>query len=159
MPTVFELFAMANATTRRLNAAIFNPVLPIGERVEYVRKTDASRISESAHQQALIKWWAAVCANYSLPESVLMASQAQGQRTKKNASRLKAEGMRAGQPDLLLAVSRHGSHGLWVEMKTEIGRLTDSQKEFLKMVSEQGYATAVCRGAGPARAVIEKYLA
>ena len=73
-------------------------------------------------------------------------------------ARLKAMGMQTGFPDLFLAVPRKGMHGLFIEMKSETGRLEPSQREMLALLSEQGYATAVCRSLDDFQDVTDNYL-
>ena len=117
--------------------------------------------SESSEQQAVIRWWLVNCDAYKLPERVLMASPGQAARTQKNGRRMKAEGYRAGTPDLFLAVPRKGVPGLFIEMKKRDGRLndlSDEQREQLFALSEQGYRTAVACGAVEACKAITEYL-
>ena len=73
-------------------------------------------------------------------------------------ARLKAMGMQTGFPDLFLAVPSRGMHGLFIEMKSETGRLEPSQREMLALLSEQGYATAICRSLDDFQHVIDSYL-
>ena len=73
-------------------------------------------------------------------------------------ARLKAMGMQTGFPDLFLAVPSRGMHGLFIEMKSETGRLEPSQREMLALLSEQGYATAVCRSLDDFQHVTDRYL-
>lgn len=73
-------------------------------------------------------------------------------------ARLKAMGMQTGFPDLFLAVPSRGMHGLFIEMKSETGRLEPSQREMLALLSEQGYATAVCRSLDEFQHVTDSYL-
>lgn len=113
--------------------------------------------SESATQQGLIRWWSFVCKQYGLPDFALMGFPLQGARTARNGARLKAEGMRAGTPDLFLAVPVGSKPGLWIEMKTPIGTLTPAQKSFRDYLS-RSYAHHVCKGLDEARTVIDRYL-
>ena len=73
-------------------------------------------------------------------------------------ARLKAMGMQTGFPDLFLAVPSRGMHGLFIEMKSETGWLEPSQREMLALLSEQGYATAVCRSLDDFQHVTDSYL-
>lgn len=73
-------------------------------------------------------------------------------------ARLKAMGMQTGFPDLFLAVPSRGMHGLFIEMKSATGRLEPSQREMLALLSEQGYATAVCRSLDDFQHVTDSYL-
>lgn len=113
--------------------------------------------SESHTQQMIMRWWKFACRGYGLPEFALMAFPLQGARTEHNGARMKAEGMRAGTPDMFLALPGPTGGGLWIELKTPLGKLTDSQKEF-KLYLEQHYEHRVVRSFDEARTVIEHYL-
>jgi len=114
---------------------------------------------ESLSQQAVVAWWAAECVLHGLPEKTLKAFPLAGARTKKNGSRLKCEGMRAGTLDMFLGVPRGSWHGLWIEMKAPKGTISPAQKEMLKLELAQGYCTVVCRSTDEAKAAILSYLA
>lgn len=117
--------------------------------------------TESAEQQTVIRWWLFNCDFYKLPERVLMASPGQAARTQRNGRRMKAEGYRAGTPDLFLAVPRRGMPGLFIEMKKSDGsvaNLSDEQREMLCDLSAQGYRIAVACGAAEAIKTIREYL-
>ena len=67
---------------------------------------------------------------------------------------LSREGRRAGVLDVFLpySVLKPGDcinefHGLYIEFKTEKGRLTEEQAEFINYVTSSGYAVAICRSA------------
>ena len=116
--------------------------------------------SESEEQQAVIRWWLVACDSFKLTERVLMASPGQAARTQRNGRRMKAEGYRAGTPDLFLAVPRKGMGGLFIEMKKRDGSvadLSDSQKEMLCDLSTS-YRIAVACGAGQAIQAIKDFL-
>lgn len=82
-----------------------------------------------------------------------------GKRGEREAARLKAQGVKAGVPDLCLPVPRGGYHGLYIEMKRrEHGTVSEHQKKWLKALHEQGYCVSVCRGADEAIRLIEMYL-
>ena len=70
---------------------------------------------------------------------------------------MKNEGMKNGIPDLFLPVARRGYHGLYVEMKTEKGRPTPEQNEFLEFADAQGYLDKVCVGYEEAVETLEWY--
>lgn len=114
---------------------------------------------EHAEQVALMKWWALVHNRYSLSEQLLFAIPNGGERNVLVAAKLKAEGVRAGIPDLFLAVKRSGFGGLFIEMKKpKGGRVSDNQKTMITLLAEQGYKTTVCNGWLEARKQIEDYL-
>lgn len=114
---------------------------------------------EHAEQVNLMQWWALACRGFGIPEALLFAIPNGGQRNIIVASKLKAEGVRAGIPDLFLAVPRRNFHGLFIEMKkAKGGRTSEKQNAALDMLAEQGYTWAVCHGWTEAKKCIEGYL-
>lgn len=81
-----------------------------------------------------------------------------GKRDPVTASRLKAEGARKGVADVFLPVARHGCHGLYLEMKTTDGRLSDEQKEFRDHCAFAGYRFVLCRSWLEAATALQEYL-
>ena len=120
--------------------------------------------SESAEQQAVIRWWATAHLSYSLPEHLLFAVPLQAARTARNGARMKSEGARVGTPDMFLLAARGAFHGAAIEMKRGKshgkpgGKLSDEQREFLADLTAQGYYTAVCYSADDAITTIQNYL-
>lgn len=114
---------------------------------------------EHTEQVTLMKWWQLVHKQFGVSEQLLFAIPNGGQRNVIVASRLKAEGVRAGVPDLFLAVARGDAHGLFIEMKKpKGGRVSGKQYEVMSTLSDQGYQTTVCHGWLDAKATIETYL-
>lgn len=70
-----------------------------------------------------------------------------GHRHKATAGKLKAEGVKAGIPDLFLPVPRpaynghRAYHGMFIELKVGRNSPTDSQELWLRLLAEQGYYT------------------
>lgn len=81
-----------------------------------------------------------------------------GSRNKLEAQNLKAEGVKAGVPDLHLPVPHGSFHGLYVEMKWGKNKTTDNQDWWLEELAQQGYKTEVCYSAEAALIAITKYL-
>lgn len=73
------------------------------------------------------------------------------------AASAKAQGMRAGIPDLSLPVPIGGYHGLYIEMKTEDGRLSDDQKDVTVRLARLGYKVVVAYSQGEAKEAIRSY--
>lgn len=108
-------------------------------------------------QCTLFRWAALESSNH--PElQLLHAIPNGGHRHKAVAGRLKAEGVKAGVPDIFLPVARSGSHGLYIEMKTQNGRLTGSQKDWTEALADQGYRVEICRAWDAAAILIANYL-
>ncbi len=114
--------------------------------------------TEHQEQCAVIQWWALASSTYKLPENLLFAIPNGGQRHVVVAAKLKAEGVRAGAPDLFLAVARGEAHGLFIELKRKKAKATPRQTQFLVMLFTQGYGFGVCQGADEAIETIKLYL-
>lgn len=113
--------------------------------------------SEHAHQVALMQW--ATLARTTRPELEMLAAVPNGgQRHAAVAGKLKAEGVRAGYPDLVLNVPRAGYHGLFIELKSMTGRATPEQRDWLERLQRHGHRAVVCRGWLAAKSELENYL-
>lgn len=116
---------------------------------------------ESNLQQACVTWFRL---QYPQHRMRLFAIPNGGQRSLKAGSKAKAEGMLAGVWDLFLAVP-YGSYdrgtppsGLFIEMKTPKGKLTETQSLF-KTELETDYDFKVCRSFEEFQQAIREYLA
>ena len=116
-------------------------------------------LTESQHQQQVITW----CDHEAPPAIRLKTAQILhipngGHRNKADAGRLKAEGVRAGIPDLFLPVPAGPFHGLWVEMKKQGGRPSHEQVCRLAELRRNGYRAVIAVGWREAVAIISDYL-
>ncbi len=120
-------------------------------------------MSEHTEQAAVFRWaWG----TKKTPGAVLVYPELEllyaipngGKRDKKVAARMKAEGVNPGVPDMCLPVARGGYHSLWIELKTERGRLTAEQKWWLGILEAHGNKALMCRGAAATIKAIEEYL-
>ncbi len=113
---------------------------------------------EEDEQIALFQWAELMSGKY--PELQLMYHiPNEGKRSLATGGRLKAMGLKKGVPDICLPVPRGKYHGLYVEMKREIGgKLTEEQYQWLKDLDKQGYAVTLCHGWRKASVEIETYL-
>ena len=126
------------------------------------------RQDEHELQKACVNWF-----GYQYPhlKDLLIAIPNGGKRHVKTAAKLKAEGVKAGVPDLFLAAPvgykveangrkmiEHLSAGFWIEMKTEKGVVRDSQKKYLNLLPEVGYQAVICRSFEEFKKEIELYL-
>ena len=119
-------------------------------------------MTEHAEQVTVIDWCFAMTRTYpeldlifAIPNGAMLGG---GRLGAIRANALKAEGLRPGVCDLFLPAPRGKWHGMFIEMKTQIGKLSDNQKEFIARVEEQGYYTAVCYGADEAIEQLKFYL-
>lgn len=82
-----------------------------------------------------------------------------GSRHKAEAGRLRAEGVKAGVPDICLPVPRGKCHGLFIELKRQRGgRIAPEQTSWLEELMKQGYSVAICKGWQSATEIILNYL-
>lgn len=155
---------------------------------------ELAKDTEHSQQRALFGWancaalygWraASMPAGYKLetrsgfqqmipvPElALLFAIHNQGHGDRIRGAQAKAEGVKAGVPDVLLPVSRtHAAappyshitetyHGLFIEMKKlKKGVISEDQKDWSIALSEQGYAVSFCKGWIEAANTISGYL-
>lgn len=83
-----------------------------------------------------------------------------GHRVKAVAAKLKAQGVKAGIPDLVLPMARGGYFGLYIEFKATVepAPVSPSQKDCLRRLNAQGYLAIVCRGHFDAMEQLRAYL-
>lgn len=111
--------------------------------------------SETTEQINLFNW--ALRNLDVMPELELMYHVPnEGKRT--NGDILKAAGMKAGVPDVVLPVARKDFHGLYLEMKFGKNKTTKDQERFMELLRQQKYKTVVCYGFEEARKEIRAYL-
>ena len=130
------------------------------------RAPRAPRRHEEHDQQCmLIKWCATFEHKYPALRNIFAIPNAGVAGGARRGGWLRAEGVKAGVPDLLLAWPMNGNNnrlfsmaGLWIEMKTATGRVSPEQKEWHEQLRRSGYAVAVCRSAEEAIETISKYL-
>lgn len=121
-------------------------------------------MSEHDEQAALFEW-AALMSNRPGFEPLrwLFAIPNGGKRDPATAGRLKAEGVKAGVPDVCLPLPRYAAdgtiaHGLFIELKVKPNRTTAAQDEWIEYLNEAGYLAVVCYSWQEAARVITEYL-
>jgi len=118
----------------------------------------APSYSEHVEQRALVAW--ATIQSKTIYELASLFSVPNGAHVSKaQAGKLKSEGLKAGVPDLFLAIPRRGYSGMFIEMKRVTGGIvSQSQKEWHRRLSDNGYLVVVCRGFDAAKLEILNYL-
>ena len=106
--------------------------------------------TEHEEQRELVKWFRQTFRGvriFAIPNG--------GLRSLSVASRLKAEGVSSGVPDLCVPAWR-----LWIEMKrVKGGKLSPDQRNWQKyLVEECGHTWIVCHGAEDAKAQIDAFM-
>jgi hypothetical protein len=73
-------------------------------------------------------------------------------------NKLRASGYLPGIPDVLIFKARHPFHGLFVEMKTTSGRVTEQQTAVHEALRFEGYMVTVCRSIEQFQTTVSLYL-
>lgn len=68
-----------------------------------------------------------------------------------------AEGLSPGVPDITVAVPSGIYPGMFIEMKTEKGKVTENQKDWIGKLQSAGYRVVVCRSAKEAISELTLY--
>jgi hypothetical protein len=82
----------------------------------------------------------------------------EGRRSPRTGKRMKDQGLRKGIPDLYLPIKAGGHGGLYVEVKTDKGRVSPEQKTWIEWLSEHGYKAVVCRSVDDILAAVIEYM-
>ena len=113
--------------------------------------------TEHEEQVALFQWAAANEGEHE-ELKLLFAVPNGGYRPMATAAQLKAEGVRAGVPDVCLPVARGRFHSLWIEMKRKPNTTSDAQRAWLDALRRYGHCAVVCWSANEAINSIISYL-
>ncbi|MCO7225900.1 VRR-NUC domain-containing protein [Pleionea sp. CnH1-48] len=116
---------------------------------------------ESQHQRTVIEWADLATIQGVKVGEHLFAIPNGGHRHIAVARKLKLEGVRPGVPDLFLAISKGGFHGLFIEMKApkpHKSTVSQYQVDWQVRLTSQNYWVVVCYGADAAIQQIKDYL-
>lgn len=123
-----------------------------GGRVKKIRHEP-----ELEEQAALVAWADKTVIDGIKIGEYLIHIPNEGKRGPKAARDAKRLGLRPGVPDLFLAVPRGGFSGLWIEMKSSKGRITEQQLEWVNKLISQKYRVIIAKGYSEAKNAIEEY--
>lgn len=114
--------------------------------------------TEHEEQSAVVQWARAKANRY--PSLRWLYANVNGQnKTIKERSYFKAEGLTSGVCDLFLPDPRGSFCGLYIEMKRRRGgKISPEQDEFIKWAIGRGYAVRVAFGADQGIEFLEEYL-
>ncbi len=162
-PSKRELYSSFNAAESFYAAsADKEPPTPRVLPAQRIRRADGKPITATEHQEqaAVISWWYSAHGLYRLPIFALFACPNGGARDAITGSLLKAEGVRPGAPDLILAATTPAFSGMFLEMKKlDAGKPSNDQIAFKDYLLSVGYSAGVHYGAASAIKAIEEYLA
>lgn len=110
------------------------------------------------NEQAALFHWAELMTRKHPGLDLMYAIPNAARRSLRQGAWMKAEGMKAGVPDVHLPVANREHIGLWIEMKAGKNRPTPEQRARMAALEEQGHLCVVCYCWRDAAAVIELYL-
>lgn len=113
-------------------------------------------MSEHDQQVTVIQWCETAGRNLPFID-LIYAIPNGGMRNKAVAGKLKAEGVKAGMPDLCLPVPSDLYCGLYIEMKDTDGKVRKTQNEKIARLQEAGHKVVVCYSATEAIKEIQDY--
>lgn len=111
--------------------------------------TEKNIISEHQEQKIFVSWF-----ELAYPDKLIFAIPNGGKRNIVTAAKLKAEGVKAGIPDLFIP-----EHNVWIEMKRKSkASLSESQKTMIEKLKNCGHVVLVCYGCDDAILQVTNYL-
>ncbi|HEC1649717.1 VRR-NUC domain-containing protein [Yersinia enterocolitica] len=113
--------------------------------------------AETEEQAALIEWADKTVIDGICIGDYLIHIPNEGKRGPKAARDAKRLGLRKGVPDLFLALPRGGYAGLWIEMKSEKGKASVEQNQWIAKLCDVGYQVEICFCYDSAKEMIERY--
>jgi hypothetical protein len=133
------------------SAAVLRPFKP---RMQRAKPVDREGLEQAALLRELaLRFPAAAELIFHVPNG--------GHRVKAVAAKLKAQGVKAGIPDLVLPMARGGYFGLYIEFKANPpfdAEVSVNQQASINKLNAQGYLAVVCRGHIDALETIRSYL-
>lgn len=105
-------------------------------------------------QVGCVNWF-----RYEFPDLLIFAIPNGSKRNLITAQMLKAEGVTAGIPDLMIPIARNGFNGLFIEMKNgKAGRVTEAQQQMMEKLTFFGYKTEVAHSFEEFHHIVTNYL-
>ena len=111
-------------------------------------------IRQNQHRYPQLRWIHAIPNGAKLTYSF----NRRGKRYSKEALKLLDEGMTPGVSDIFVPVPAYGFCGMYIELKYDNNKPTESQKDFMDEMNRRGYLAIACWGSENAIASIGTYL-
>lgn len=104
------------------------------------------RGEEHKEQVEFFQWLRHLYDEEPLVKHLVFAVPNGGLRGKREAMRMRAEGVRRGIPDIACMIPVGQYHGAFFEFKTRNGRVSPEQKVVAELLRQQGYHVEVAWG-------------
>lgn len=110
-------------------------------------------MSEAILQAEVVRY---ICLKY--PKVKYCASLGGIYTSPTQAVKAKRTGYKRGFPDLQITEAKGGYFGLFLELKTNKGRATKDQKEWIKDLNNRGYKALIVKGIDECMKAIDTYM-
>lgn len=142
----------------RISAKEYRDMMAVKQKTSATgERRTVNRPEEDLHR-ACIAWADSPDVRSVYPDlEYLFHSPNGGGRSRAEAGVMKACGVRAGVPDLMLTLPSRHFTGMAVELKSPVGRLSDAQSNWLNKLSTGGYLVAVARTLDDFKLVVQTY--
>ena len=110
------------------------------------------------NEQCILFQWAALMEGQIPALKNMLAIPNGGKRNVVVAMKLKAEGVKSGVPDILMAYPSCGFHGMFIEMKAGKNKTSPAQNEWIARLEKAGYLCVICYSFEEAKREILAYL-
>ena len=115
-------------------------------------KIKPPKISEHTLQVQCVHWF-----RVQYPKKIIFACPNGGARNIIVATKLKAEGVLRGVPDLCIPEPTKKYHGLWVELKVGYNKASPEQIQLIRELIFRKYACVICYNLDEFMKVIKDY--
>ena len=112
-------------------------------------------LTESQIQQQCVEWFRRT---YPSIEPLFFAVPNGGARNPWTAKIMRDEGVRSGVADLILQIPIGGYASLAIEMKTPVGKQSESQKKYEMLAKKMKNKYVVCRSLEEFKKAIREYI-
>jgi hypothetical protein len=125
----------------------------------WARKIDAEAPTASEHQiQVAYFEWVELRSKTDWRYKLIHATPNGGYRHASTAGCLKAEGVKAGVPDISIPIPTHLFHGAYIETKKPGNKATAVQLEWHRLLRDAGHCVVVCDSVDRMIAFTQNYL-
>lgn len=127
----------------------------VAQRKDPTRSEHAQQVEFFRYVNARIK---TSCGSVRDAYESIFAVPNAAKRNYKTASYMRAEGMRAGVPDVVIPVPRFPFHGLYIEHKIKPNRPSEVQKQWIARLQRLGHLVLISYSATESINILERYL-
>jgi hypothetical protein len=145
------------SASRKATRALVKSVhkLRLGEAIRDPKKINDTRQAEHWLQ---VRLFYMLERYHSAEYPLIFAVPNGGHRSHNSALTMQREGQKRGVPDIVLPLPRGIYHGMYLEVKTEIGTPSPDQKRMMSLLAEQGYYVVCGKGFDECWRLITDYL-